>query len=415
MSENEARDAGQMTYDGFLSYSHEDSNLVRRIYHDLKRYQLAIWVDERGIAPGDYLSEEVERAIRSSRYFVITVTSHSLHSDWVRLELQTALTLQAERKYPIVVPIVADHSRLPPMLAARMWIDFRPEVDYFASLNKLVACLRSSALKDVNDAEPSLHSGVCKNTILLDQGHNQQKWEFADRPLLNLDYSLFAETARDVGLQIVPVHAPITLDKLAGSSGLILVMPYHCSYTDQECLDIETFVRVGGGLIALGYYLGDRHHNSNLSKLLKVFGVGLCADRIWDTDEHELSNLHIIASCRNENPIVPVNTRILLPLTCSLRVQEPAQPLFVSGDNCSSQEVDLVIGGLARSFREISCGQQTVAAFLNYGLGRILVMGSWEPFTIRSLINADFENEYFLRCALKWITGGIADGIKHGV
>ena len=50
----------------FLSYAHEDIGMAKRIYQDLKRYGLDVWIDCEKILPGQNWKIITEKSIRQS-------------------------------------------------------------------------------------------------------------------------------------------------------------------------------------------------------------------------------------------------------------------------------------------------------------------------------------------------------------
>jgi hypothetical protein len=39
----------------FLSYAREDMGMAKKLFNDLKRYGLDVWLDTESLLPGDYL------------------------------------------------------------------------------------------------------------------------------------------------------------------------------------------------------------------------------------------------------------------------------------------------------------------------------------------------------------------------
>jgi len=45
----------------FLSYAREDMGMAKKLYNDLKRYGLDVWLDTESLLPGDKLGNRVIR------------------------------------------------------------------------------------------------------------------------------------------------------------------------------------------------------------------------------------------------------------------------------------------------------------------------------------------------------------------
>lgn len=61
----------------FVSYAHENLDMVRRIYVGLKERNLDIWFDKEDLDPGLW-KRKTEKAIQKSRYFIICVSEAAL-------------------------------------------------------------------------------------------------------------------------------------------------------------------------------------------------------------------------------------------------------------------------------------------------------------------------------------------------
>ena len=62
----------------FLSYAREDIDMAKRIYQDLKRYGLDVWIDCEEILPGQNWKIITEKNIRLSQYFLLLLSSNSV-------------------------------------------------------------------------------------------------------------------------------------------------------------------------------------------------------------------------------------------------------------------------------------------------------------------------------------------------
>jgi len=88
----------------FLSYSHRDDKFVRRLTEDLRRRGHIVWVDFGGIRGGDVWRQSIADGIHASAVVIVIVTATALESEWVHLEIETALKL----KKPIF-PVIPEH------------------------------------------------------------------------------------------------------------------------------------------------------------------------------------------------------------------------------------------------------------------------------------------------------------------
>lgn len=57
----------------FLSYAHEDIGMAKRIYQDLKRYGLDVWIDCESLLPGQKRSYLPPMSTKCLNYMVIMI------------------------------------------------------------------------------------------------------------------------------------------------------------------------------------------------------------------------------------------------------------------------------------------------------------------------------------------------------
>lgn len=134
----------------FLSYAHEDINMAKRIYNDLKRYGLKIWFDQISILPGQNWEFEIEDAIENSDYFLALLSKNSLtKKGYVQKESKKALDILD--LYPdsdiFIIPIrLEECNPINRKLRQRQWVDLFPENKYQEGIIKILKVLDSKAL-----------------------------------------------------------------------------------------------------------------------------------------------------------------------------------------------------------------------------------------------------------------------------
>ena len=96
-------------WDGFLSYSHADASVARRVHSFLERYplpegkrRLRIFLDDTDLRAGE-LGQELERALSDARSLVVACSPAALDSRWVENEIRGFCTPGGERT---VVPLL---------------------------------------------------------------------------------------------------------------------------------------------------------------------------------------------------------------------------------------------------------------------------------------------------------------------
>jgi len=77
----------------FVSYSRANVGAARRVARALRRFGVRVWIDERDLDLRGNLHDQIERAIRRSRLFVVLRSRAATRSAWVVWELRLARRL----------------------------------------------------------------------------------------------------------------------------------------------------------------------------------------------------------------------------------------------------------------------------------------------------------------------------------
>ena len=92
----------------FISYSSKDAEFVERLRKDLEAGGIGCWIDKEDLRIGDKLRVAIDKAICACGSLVLVLSEHSIQSDWVEQEVETALEMAREQKRPVLVPIRLD-------------------------------------------------------------------------------------------------------------------------------------------------------------------------------------------------------------------------------------------------------------------------------------------------------------------
>jgi len=130
-------------YHAFLSYARADAAAVRRLAENLHQLGVDLFFDEWEIGPGDVLVHQIDRGLLESQDGLLAVTPAALSRPWVQNEYAVLMQRAVEQDRRIIPVLLAD-AEMPPLLAARIWVDLRhadgPE--YEANVRDLAARLR---------------------------------------------------------------------------------------------------------------------------------------------------------------------------------------------------------------------------------------------------------------------------------
>jgi len=107
----------------FISYTHNDRARIAPLASYLGRLGLQVWMDTKDLLAGESIIDAVSKAIEKSDLYVVALSPEAIKSQWVRHELNTALTLETTRGRPKVLPVLVAHTQLPAALAGRLYID----------------------------------------------------------------------------------------------------------------------------------------------------------------------------------------------------------------------------------------------------------------------------------------------------
>lgn len=101
----------------YLSYSHRDSDYVRRLAEALKQIGQDPFYAEDSLTPGEKFQSVLSENLRDAAAIVFVLSASSLESRYVMTEMGAALGYFEERGRPAVIPIVIDASELPPQVS----------------------------------------------------------------------------------------------------------------------------------------------------------------------------------------------------------------------------------------------------------------------------------------------------------
>jgi hypothetical protein len=120
-----SRVSKQKLHDAFICHSSNDKRFARRVANDLESHGFKVWFDEFEMLPGDSLYEKIQNGIRTSAWFIIVLSPHSVESKWCKRELHNAMEEEFERNKVYVVPIYYKECVIPGFLKEKVWADFQ--------------------------------------------------------------------------------------------------------------------------------------------------------------------------------------------------------------------------------------------------------------------------------------------------
>jgi small GTP-binding protein len=142
LSPGDQSQAGQFTFDVFLSHSSNDKPEVRKIAQRLRDDGLRVWFDEWEIKPGDSIPAKIEQGLEQSGALLLCMSANAFGSDWAQLESGTFRFRDPLNKARRFIPLRLDGARIPGSLGQFMYVDWRvgEREEIYATL--LDACRR---------------------------------------------------------------------------------------------------------------------------------------------------------------------------------------------------------------------------------------------------------------------------------
>ena len=132
-------------HDAFLSHAVEDrADIADELYNRLHSTGLGIWYSGRELIPGNYIEDDIEKAVDDSRFGIVIFSKRSLNRPWLVRELSWLKKKETSNK-KIILPILHDLTieefrASEPVIGSRMCINASRGMDYV--IEKIVEEIR---------------------------------------------------------------------------------------------------------------------------------------------------------------------------------------------------------------------------------------------------------------------------------
>lgn len=126
-----------MAKKAFLSHSSEDKKIVEKILNAVPRDR--VWVDQYELEKGDPLPTALGEHIDQTALFVLLFTSNASKTNWVKFEINMALTRYIEEENYKIIVVRLDNTPLPRALAPFLRIDRPGDID--TGVRELISAL----------------------------------------------------------------------------------------------------------------------------------------------------------------------------------------------------------------------------------------------------------------------------------
>lgn len=129
----------------FVSYSSADESITTIAAKRLEHLGFNVIYAEFDLMVGDSVPGFINTALEEMDYFVIFLSPDSVSSRFVRDEFEGAKASEWQNKRVVILPALLRDCKIPPILAAKKWADFRVSMDH--GINQLVSAIRKHNAK----------------------------------------------------------------------------------------------------------------------------------------------------------------------------------------------------------------------------------------------------------------------------
>src|ERR1700754_3571542 len=121
----------------FLSHNRADKGIARRLGAQLRLVGADVWLDEWQIRAGDSIPGRMNEGLGAVDTLVALWSSDATRSEWMRAELEAAITRGMADENLRVIPVVLDDTPLPPLLQRHKRVDLR-DGDEIRAVNEVM-------------------------------------------------------------------------------------------------------------------------------------------------------------------------------------------------------------------------------------------------------------------------------------
>ena len=148
-------------YSCFISYSSKDQEFAERLYADLQANNVRCWYAPEDLKIGDKIRPCIDESIHLYDRLLLVLSRHSVASQWVEQEVETALEKERKEQRTVLFPICLDNAVMdikggwPALIRNTRNIgDFthwKEHDQYQKGLTRLLRDLKQEAIKDTTE------------------------------------------------------------------------------------------------------------------------------------------------------------------------------------------------------------------------------------------------------------------------
>ncbi len=429
--------ARTFSYVAFISYRRQepDKTFARDLLRRLEASGLKAAIDERDFDPAATFLEEMERCIKQSRFTLVVASPSYFKSGNCEEEAIICKVLDMAERRRRTIPLIIESVTMPVWLYNIVGINFTDADPLVNPHDKLIAKLRTPLtgssdagampVSQIQNAPQSTGVAGRATTVLFDEAHGQASW-FGLRPTVDRGFSrIKATTEQHLAVRTLADGQKLATATLQGHRALILAIGPEgkTRLLDEEITAVHNFVRGGGGLLVLGTYTGDWHHEANLNQLIQEYGISFgldvvttTADDGWRQGREKLpdsdcavkafcapSETHQAAAGTQTALLKGVSTIITLSSCTLVFNSDLATPILCSAaDSVILEPEPTGIGVQIQKYqRKRQAAAVILAASKNH---RVVVAGSWKMFLDAFIDHTSYQNGQLHQNILDWLT-----------
>jgi hypothetical protein len=238
---------------------------------------------------------------------------------------------------------------------------------------------------------------MLKKTILFDVAHNE---------MLNIEDKEFAEflnLLRRLDINISKNESEhLTKEILRDVDLLVIGNPIDDFFSTPEVKIIVDFVRSGGGLLLLSEYGSDYLQKTNINDISGKFGIKFEKNLIKEVNkvnQNCTSILHIQDFLKHQ--LTKHIREIKIGGACSIFLSKDAKPLLQSNEEAWPE---IFNNATEQWIKEGEEEKQIIAAYSEFGQGKVVAIGDIDIFTSDSNIGSNsLDNQKFLQNIINWL------------
>ncbi|MDQ3846000.1 MAG: toll/interleukin-1 receptor domain-containing protein [Bacteroidota bacterium] len=406
----------------FLSHISEEAPEARALKYNLEAAipGLEVFVSAADIHLGNDWLDVINKALKKAKLVIALCSPHSVRRPWVNFESGSGWS-----KGLHVIPVCykgLEKEYLPHPLGIFQAVELT-NIENIQNLLIQVADQLNLTVADTYDPSLLLEQLEVErpprtNAIGIVLCYGQREWEEGDQSIFNIRQSRTDELKGQYIFQHIDRRSDFLSPKLHQISGIILAMPWRSKLEPETISAIVEWVKAGGRLLLLGYELGDRHHDGNLSELSHHFGIDPTADIVgphgYGNNKPYDEPVDFLVKEAEPHPFTTGIESIRLANVQTIRVDPGGVEWLRVGNNAiyrpHKDSVRYRRGNMTAPkgsfFEYYHASHMPVAVQAPEGLcgkGAVHMIGSWDLLGRDTLFGAN--NKAFLIRLLDWLSG----------